>query len=838
MPPEGLLRTIVRDLKDVVFRTDGEGRWLFLNPAWEEVTGFTVDECIGRVFLDYVYPDDRAANIERLRPLMERRTETCRHAVRYLTKDGGFRWVEATVRLVLTGAGDVVGTCGTLVDVTDYLEMVRHLKRRETVLDAVSFVAERFLRGNNWEAALPAAMERLGAAADAVSVALLQKVCGQDGVDLVRLHRLWTSRNSLSGDPVPAFLGNLGPVPTPGVARWEETLDKGGMVSDDVDGFSGPERDLLIEAGLHSIVLIPIFVGKLRWGQIGFGRTSPVALSQASLDGLRTAAGIVGAAIGQSQTRLSLMRAHADLETHVLQRTRELSDSNRALRESEQLYRTLIETSPDGILLTDPDERITMVNRRSLELFGADAPEQLIGANAGSLARKEDPVRLARLRGDLLTTGRIPATEIKLTRQDGSTFQAEMSASVARDSQGQPRHVVGVVRDITARKQLEEQFRQAQKMEAIGRLAGGVAHDFNNLLTVIKGYGELLRKQLAEHPADRRKMAQILKACERAAGLIDQLLSFSRKQMTEPRVIAVNTAIADMEKMLRRLIGEDIEFRTLLAPGAGTVRIDPSQFDQVIMNLAVNARDAMQSGGTLEIATYGTQLDSSPRDVRIPIPPGRYVVTDVRDTGTGMDAETCSRIFEPFFTTKEVGRGTGLGLATVYGIVQQTGGSISVESAPGRGTRFRIYLPAATEIRSLQAEGDEAPVREGSETVLVVEDEDLVRTMIVEALEDAGYRVLEARNGQHALEVAERHRGRIDLLLSDVVMPRIGGPELAQRLSCQFPELRVLLVSGYTEHDVRADAAFLRKPFTPASLESAVRRVLDAPAPVRHSAIQ
>jgi PAS domain S-box-containing protein len=734
----------------------------------------------------------------------------------------------AGARLVSGASGEAVGTCGTLFDLTENLEIVKTLKRREAVLDAVSFVAGRFLRGANWEAALLAGMERLGLAADAAAVVLTRIVRTTNG-DLVRPYRIWKSAASKPVTPEAAFDTLIGPDRV--VGRWKEMLERGEIVAGGVDQFTGLEREVLVVSGYRSIAIVPIFVGESHWGDIGFGRSSAVRWAQPILDGLRTAAGIIGAAIEQSEIRSSLVRAHAELENRVLQRTRELSEANRALRESEQLYRTLIDTGPDGIVLAGLDLRVTMVNRRILELFGADSSEQLIGSTATWFARDDDPARVRRVVETLLAEGRVPANELRLTRRDGSTFQAEVSAAVARDGQGKPRHVVAVVRDVTARKQLEEQFRQAQKMEAIGRLAGGIAHDFNNLLTVITGYSELLARRLAGSPAENRKVAQVLKASERAAALVDQLLAFSRKQMVEPCVIAVNGAIADIEKMLRRLIGEDIEFRTFLAPDAGAISVDPSQFDQILMNLVVNARDAIQSGGRLEIATRNVLLEAAPADVRIPIPPGRYVVTEVRDTGIGMDAETRSRLFEPFFTTKEVGRGTGLGLATVYGIVQQTGGSIAVESVPGEGSVFRVYLPAVREDRGPAEREDPVRAPEGTGTILVAEDEDLVRTMIVEALQDAGYRVLEARNGQHAVDVAERHRDRIDLLLSDVVMPRMSGPELAERLSHKLPGLRVLFVSGYIGRQVNAASAFLRKPFTPAGLQAAVRRVLDSPVP-------
>jgi signal transduction histidine kinase len=384
--------------------------------------------------------------------------------------------------------------------------------------------------------------------------------------------------------------------------------------------------------------------------------------------------------------------------------------------------------------------------------------------------------------------------------------------------------------------QAQDQLRQAQKMEAVGRLAGGVAHDFNNLLTAITGYSDLLMSDLAEGDPRRADLEQIKHAADRAAGLTRQLLAFSRRQVLQPRVLDLNVVITDVEKMLRRVIGEDIDLVTIPGSALGRVKADPGQLDQVILNLAVNARDAMPEGGKLTIETANVELDGAYALRHIAVRPGPYVMLAVSDTGCGMDAEILARLFEPFFTTKEVGKGTGLGLATVYGIVTQSGGSISVYSEPGRGTTFKMYLPRvkeAVETRVVVASPD-TPVR-GSETILVVEDEEAVRSLARLVLERKGYTVLEARHGTEALRVSERHEGPIALVLTDLVMPGLGGRELAGRLATVRPDTKVLYMSGYTDNAIvhqgvlDAGAAFLSKPFTPDALARKVREVLDAP---------
>lgn len=370
------------------------------------------------------------------------------------------------------------------------------------------------------------------------------------------------------------------------------------------------------------------------------------------------------------------------------------------------------------------------------------------------------------------------------------------------------------------REQLEQQLRQAQKMEALGRLAGGVAHDFNNLLTVIKGHSELLIDRMKPADAFYGGTQQIAKTADRAASLTRQLLAFSRMQVLQPRILDLNSLVADMSKLLRRLVREDIEFGFRLGDSLGRVKADPGQVEQVLLNLTVNASDAMPEGGKLTIETQNIKVDDVYACARPPLRPGKYVKLVVTDTGQGMDATTKSRIFEPFFTTKEAGKGTGLGLATVYGVVRQSGGFIWVESSPGNGARFEIYLPQAVEKEeAVSAERLPARSKHGSETILVVEDEDEVRSLTYEFLKSAGYSVLTAKDGVEALEVSEGFGSSIQLLLTDIVMPRMRGTELAQKLKASFPSLRVVYMSGYLEQDtcsweILEKAFVLQKPFS------------------------
>jgi PAS domain S-box-containing protein len=503
-----------------------------------------------------------------------------------------------------------------------------------------------------------------------------------------------------------------------------------------------------------------------------------------------------------------------------------------ALEQSEQRLAAIFEASRDGIVVEE-NERIVYANPSCAQLYGYDNPTELVGRHLSVILAPEDRERVLeydrrRLRGELVPS----IYEFKGKRKDGTAIDLEASASTFTIA-GRP-HIITVVRNIAERKLLEAQLRQSQKMEAVGRLAGGIAHDFNNLLGVVIGYSEILMERLGPGSPLHKKAEEIKKAGCCAASLTKQLLAFSRKQVLELRIVNLNAAIAAMDDMLRRMIGEDIELVTVSHPALGRVKADQSQIEQVILNLAVNSRDAMPEGGKLTIETANVELDEAYVRCHSFVPVGRYVMLAVSDTGVGMDAETQSHIFEPFFTTKETGKGTGLGLPTVYGIIQQSGGYIWVYSEPGQGTTFKIYLPRVEE--AVEAPGlseAHATAPGGSETVLLVEDAEPLRRIARELLEASGYAVLEARDGAEAIQIGEQHQEPIHLLVTDVVMPGMSGRELGERLAALRPEMKVLYVSGYTDdaivrHRVLGSGlAFLQKPFTRDTLARKVREVLD-----------
>jgi|CXWL01.1.fsa_nt_gi PAS domain S-box-containing protein len=490
-----------------------------------------------------------------------------------------------------------------------------------------------------------------------------------------------------------------------------------------------------------------------------------------------------------------------------------------------------IRASMDGMAIFDAAGRALFVNDAYAKVHGCTSAQELVGAGWETCYTPEEA---ARLRADVFPEvqrlGKWRGTAIGRRRQ-GTTFPEEVSLNRIEGG-----GMVAVARDTTERRFLEEQLLQAQKMEAVGRLAGGVAHDFNNLLTAITGYSDLLLARLGgEHPL-RREIEEIKRAGVRAADLTRQLLAFSRRQVLSARVVSLNRVVTDIEKLLRRVIGEDIQLVTTLEPNLGSVRADAGQLEQVILNLAVNARDAMPNGGTLELRTSNLVLDAERARRFLGLRPGDYVALEVVDSGEGISAEVREHIFEPFFTTKEVGRGTGLGLSMVYGIVRQSEGHIEVDSAPGAGTVFRIFLPRVHQVAETAA--DFQPVRRspsGHETILVVEDEPAVQQLVRRILEDRGYRVIVAPHGAAALGACD-HANRIDLLLTDVVMPGLSGPELAEQLRARMGDLAVLFMSGYTEsfvgrRGVEDGSNFLQKPFTPEALAQRVREALDARKP-------
>jgi two-component system cell cycle sensor histidine kinase/response regulator CckA len=509
--------------------------------------------------------------------------------------------------------------------------------------------------------------------------------------------------------------------------------------------------------------------------------------------------------------------------------------AERALHEREELQRLVTERASDLIAVVGLDFTIRLLSSSVVESLGYE-PEELIGHSVEELLDPEmiDEIRTAVAE---IVAGRPPRTgSFRLRHRSGDWRLFEGVGSIARNEEGEPEYIVVVLRDVTERELLERQLMVAQKMEAVGQLAGGVAHDFNNLLTVINGFADVAVKSLGKGDREiRRYLTEIGRAGRRAAELTHHLLAFSRQQVLRPEVVNINSIVEEYAGMLRRMLGEEIELVTALEPRLHAAEVDPGQLGQVLTNLAVNARDAMSAGGTVTIRTENAELKRSTAVAHGTLPRGSYVVLSVADTGEGMSAQTRDHLFEPFFTTKDPGQGTGLGLATVLGIVEQSGGAIAVDSEPGAGTTFRVYLPrskAPAATRRSRA----GKIRTGAGTILVVEDDDAVRKLVAKILGEAGYRVLVTASPRGAMTMTRREPS-IDVLVTDVVMPEMNGHELARRLLAMRPDLRVLYISGYAPEVVRAKGVltnqetFLQKPFTAAVLTQTVRDLASGTSP-------
>ncbi len=525
----------------------------------------------------------------------------------------------------------------------------------------------------------------------------------------------------------------------------------------------------------------------------------------------------------------------------TIQDITERKQAEEALRSSEEKYRTILENIEDGYYEVDIAGNLTFFNDSFCRIYGYPR-EELMGMDDRQYTDQENAKKLFQTFNKVYRTGEpTKGFDWEIIRKDGTKRCIDASVSLMKDSSGNRIGFRGIVRDVTERTQadkemaiLQEQLRQSQKMEAIGQLAGGVAHDFNNLLTVIKGYSQLSLQEIKEDGPLKLNIEEIRRAADKAADLTHQLLAFSRRQIMKMKVLDLNTILRNLDKMLRRVIGEDIELVTILAEDLGRVKADPGQIEQVVMNLSVNARDAMPQGGKLIIETVNVGLDGKYARNHIAVKPGRYAMLSVSDTGAGMTSELRDRVFEPFFTTKEEGEGTGLGLSTVYGIVKQSGGNIWVYSEPGKGTTFKIHLPIVDE--PFEELGERVEVKEiprGTETILIVEDEEKVRKLAVRILEKQGYKVLEASQGLDAFLIVEEYEDLIHLLVTDVVMPKISGCEMADRIAEIRPEIKVLYMSGYTgnaivHHGVLGGGMkFIQKPFTVEGLARKVREVLD-----------
>jgi signal transduction histidine kinase/ActR/RegA family two-component response regulator len=687
----------------------------------------------------------------------------------------------------------ITGTIGVVLDITAQKQTLAQLKARIRQQEVVADLGRHALTGTDLGALLDEAAVLVAHTLE-VEFSGVWKLQAEENALLLRAGVGWRD-GSVGHSRLP--VGSRSPISLT-LQRYEPVL-----VEDLSVDQRFPGAGVLHEHGINGSVSIPVQGKERPFGVLSAHSATGRTFTAEDVHFLQAIANVLAAAI-----------------------ERQLAEQE--LRRSEAKNQAILKALPDLIFRLNRTGEF--LNGKASEATDWPvAPAHIAGQKLRGVLPVEVADQWQQNLIKALETGAMQAFEFQLARPRGvHDYEARFVPSGDGD-------ILAVVRDVTERKRLEEQLRQAQKTEAIGRLAGGVAHDFNNLLTAILGYSELLLLDLVPGHPMHEGLAEIKKAAERAAALTRQLLAFSRKQVIAPQILDLNAILGDMGKMLGRLIGENIELVTSPAPAPAPVKADPNQLQQVLMNLAVNARDAMPRGGRLTLTIALVTLDETFAQRHLEVKPGPYVLLQVSDTGCGMSEEVRRHIFEPFFTTKGLGLGTGLGLSTVYGIIKQNGGHVEVASEPDQGTMFRIYLPRSSElVGGAELEGLAAPVPGGRETVLVVEDEEVVRALVRTLLGQQGYTILEAANGEEALRVAGRHSGPIHLLLTDVIMPGMSGREAAQRLTARYPDLRVLYLSGYTddalgEHGIlEPDIDFLHKPFNQNSLIRKVRELLDA----------
>jgi PAS domain S-box-containing protein len=868
---------IVEFSDDAIIAKTLDGIVTAWNAGAEKLYGYSAEEAIGQP-IGLHLPADRAGEIITILEKI-RRGESVHHfeTVR-VRKDGTGVDVSLTVSPIRNSAGEVTGASSIARDITERKrveEALRKSERRfalafdatpiptcisEMVTGRILDVNEHFLRtfGHSREEVVGKTSLQLGLWANpADRDRMAARVLREGFVDDEELQALTGSGEirDVVGSAVPIDLGGLPSLLSTfldvtrrkraekEMRRSEERfrrLFESNTISIVVANLAGETLEANdVYLSMLGYTRDELITGRIRWDQMTppehwardraaveqLQRTGVAAPWEKELlrkDGARVPVLIGLAMLGESEG--SCIAYIVDLT--------ERRRAEEALRASEERYRRLFESNPQPMWVFDEKTLVFLaVNEAACRHYGY-SHEEFLGMTIEDIRPAED---VPALHHQLETESREDrrAGVWRHRKKDGTVIEVEINSNALVLGGREVQLVLAT--DVTERRLLEQQLRQGQKMEAVGQLAGGIAHDFNNLLTAILGYADLLATEAGEESPLLGSIEEIRKAGERAANLTRQLLAFSRRQLLEPKVLNLNALVSNIEKMLRRLIGDHVELVTALDPRLGHVRADAGQIEQVIMNLVVNARDAMGKGGTLTIETKDVELDEVfARDHLVTGPVGNYVMLAVSDTGVGMSAETKSHIFEPFFTTKGPGKGTGLGLSTVYGIVKQSNGYVWAYSELDRGTTFKVYLPRVEEwLEPAETAATQAGPLRGSETVLLVEDEESVRSLVRGILESFGYEVLEARSGEQALKMVRQHPGPIDLVLSDLVMPEMGGVDLVSRLRALRPEIRVLFMSGYTDDVVvrqgflDSGSAFLQKPFAPAALAGKVREILE-----------
>ncbi len=784
-----------------------EGRYLEVNESFERLTGYAREEVLGRSAAELGLWDNLPDREEFLAQLAQRG--------RLQNFEGRFRTKSRELRIALLSA-DTIELHGQRCALT----IARDITDRKLAEEALR-------RANRAYRVLAASSQALAVAADQQQ--LLREVC-RICVELGGYRFAWVGiaehdeqqrvRPVARAGYEAGYLDEI-------TVTWSDSLHGRGPVgtairtgkpaiarSVEQDAKFRPWRKEATERGYGSVIALPIFANHEPFAALALYAAEADAFHAEEVELLTELAGNVSYGLRALQSRAERLRAE------------------QALRASEARYRELVENATYGIYTATPEGRILQANPALVRMLGYASLEELLAVDLFT-GVYSDPADRRLLIEQFLSAGRVQGVQVEWKRKDGQPILVQLSGRALRDAEGRVQLLEVIAEDVTERRLLERQLRQAQKFEAIGQLAGGIAHDFNNVLGAILGWAELGMQEVPGGDRLHTVLSKIRDQGERAAQLTRQLLAFARRQILEPRNINLNDVITEAATLLERIIGKDIELKLRLDADLDVARADPTQVEQVIMNLCVNARDAMPRGGKLVIETRNAEMDAAYCRQHVHARPGHYAMISVSDTGIGMDAATMERIFEPFFTTKEIGKGTGLGLATVYGIVKQHGGFIHVYSELGQGTTFRVYLPVGEGVAESKQHREPAEIRGGCETILIAEDHDGLREMARETLARLGYRVLVAADGAAACELFEQHRQEIALALLDIVLPLISGPDAYLRMCAAKPHLPVIFATGYSAdasmlHSLREqEHTLLQKPYTPEALARAVREVLD-----------
>ncbi len=877
---EAKYRDLVETSQDLIWRGDIEGRFTYLNPVWESTLGYKIEEMLGHVFLEFKEPETLSRDqLTRKHVLSGGSVED--YETTFISKSGEKVQLVFKAKSLIDSTGQIVGTQGTAFDITERKKAEEKLRESEEnyrlIIENQTDLIDQVDLEGKIQFASPSYCRMFGKTED--------ELLGTHSMDLVHeedIEKTTKAMEDLFKSPYRCYVEQR--VMTKDGWRWcgwaaKSVLDDNNNVTSVVSvGRDITERKQADEALRKSEERFRLFfenqpeycymvspegkilnINKSALTTLGYDKeeiigkpliTTVYAHSSRErakslfrkwkeTGELRNEELNIITKDGIERTVLLSVDALKDDKGNIYQSIsvqRDITKRKKAeikLKESESRHKVLFEASADGILIVDTKTKEFKYANSALCRMLGYSEEELKTMGVEDIHPKESLEYVisefdAQAKGEKTLAQNIPCL-----RKDGEIVYTDINATLALiDGKNCD---VFFFRDITEHRQLEEQLRQSQKMEAVGRLAGGVAHDFNNLLTAMLGYSEMLIADPGLNDTQRKYIEEIKKSSERAASLTQQLLAFSRKQILKPKILNINTLIADIKKLLHRLIGEDIHLISKLDSKLGVIKADPGQVEQIIMNLVVNARDAMPMGGKLTIETRNVYLDEEYGKARADVQPGRYVMLAVSDTGHGMDEETKEHLFEPFFTTKEKGKGTGLGLSTIYGIVKQSEGYVCVYSELNKGTSFKVYFPRVDEVEK----EDENIFKEsksltGSETILIVEDEEMVRNLIYESLKIFGYDLIEAGNGKKALQVCKTDSEKqIQLLITDVIMPDMGGSELAKKLEKLKPNMKVLYISGYTDNAIvhhgvlDAGVAFLQKPFSPKVLAQKVREILN-----------